>query len=123
MGFVWKFRKEKQGGGNWMLMIRTVRRLPFDEELSAIYLTGERAGQLVGVFREVPCENREIVFLLCLLKEGDLLQVCKEGHVGMYILIVDGTLQLLANDFEEPVQRYIQGDLSVSALLAEAVQP
>lgn len=41
MSFVWKYQKEALGPRRWSLLMATVRRPAWDEELSAAYLLDE----------------------------------------------------------------------------------
>ena len=90
----------------------------WDEQISALYLSGAHADEAVPCYREQRACAEDLVFI-CDIHEGDIVAVYKDIHLEKYVLIIDRKVQILDADFEKPMARYLQGSLDVHGLLAE----
>lgn len=128
-GFLWKFTKQSLSASRWRLSISTTRRqyghgefVWWDEEIRAVYVNGACAGLPLARYNEDIREGVEKVILVGEVEEGSLIKVLKDASLCKYVLFHNGDVELLAPDFEAPIQKYIQDGLSVNWLLEQEGQ-
>jgi hypothetical protein len=119
--------KTQTTSDHWTLTIQTQRaccgRDPFgrelwDVEVEAIYLNGKHTGKSVfrATMRNRQNEHLQDVCFGADLAEGDVIQMKTSGELWCYLLILDNEIHQLGADFQEPVQRYLNGQLDIHRL-------
>lgn len=128
-GFLWKFTKQSLSASRWRLSISTTRRLHgsgelafWDEEVRAYYVNGPCAGFPLARYNEDIDEGVEKVILIGSVEEGDIIKIETDDTPRKYVLFHNGDVELLAPDFEAPIQKYVQDGLSANWLLEQEGQ-